>query len=361
LPAEATVLRRELEHQGAVSCVAIPMVLEQRVLGFIGFDTTSEPKCWSQEIIRLLQSVAYVFASALQRRKVQEGLERAIEERTNEVKRQQLQLVRSEKLASLGHLVAGIAHEINTPLGAIKSNNDVLIRIAARLRAGLTEGGLLVGDDAPCSFAGLLGSADKINEVNRQAVERLMGVIGGLRKFARLDEAELDSVDLHQNIDTTLSVVEHLLRNRITVHKHYGTLPHVECYPNQLNQVFMNLLVNSAQAIDGPGDITISTSAASGEVFVELVDSGSGIAERDLEKIFDPGFTTKGVGVGTGLGLSIVHQIVHDHGGRIEVSSELGRGTTFRIALPEKLRLTDARGSNRPRTAAAATDEALSN
>lgn len=348
LPPEATILRRELEHQGAVSCVAIPMVLEQRVLGFIGFDTVSEPKCWSQEIIRLLQSVAYVFASALERRKVQEGLERTIEERTNEVKRQQLQLIRSEKLASLGHLVAGIAHEINTPLGAIKSNNDILIRIAARLRAGLSEGGLLSGDDAPCSFAGLLESADKINEVNRQAVERLMGVIGGLRKFARLDEAELDNVDLHQNLDTTLSVVEHLLRNRITVHKHYGVLPHVECYPNQLNQVFMNLLVNSAQAIDGPGEITITTRAGEHEVTIDLCDTGSGIREHDLDRIFDPGFTTKGVGVGTGLGLSIVHQIVQDHAGRIEVESQVGRGTTFHITLPVKLRAVEANGSKRP-------------
>src|SRR5690606_3629636 len=125
----------------------------------------------------------YVFASALERRKVQEGLERTVEERTRELKSQQLQLARSEKLASLGQLVAGIAHEINTPLGAIKSNNDVLIRIAARLRRGLEEAGLLGPATRPCSFAALLDSADKINDVNREAVERLMGVIGGLRKF----------------------------------------------------------------------------------------------------------------------------------------------------------------------------------
>jgi PAS domain S-box-containing protein len=352
LPPEAGFLRRELEHQSAVSCVAIPMVLEQRVLGFVGFDTVAEPKCWSQETVRLLQSVAYVFASALERRKVQEGLERTVEERTRELKRQQMQLARSEKMASLGQLVAGIAHEINTPLGAIKSNNDVLIRIATRLRRGLQEAGMLEQPPGPCSFPSLLDSADKINEVNREAVERLMGVIGGLRKFARLDEAEVDSVDLHHGIDTTLSVAAHLLRNRITVEKRYGDLPHVECYPNQINQVFMNLLVNSAQAIEGPGTITITTRIDGQEVVIELGDTGKGIRPEDVDRVFDPGFTTKGVGVGTGLGLSIVHQIVSDHGGRIEVESTLGQGTTFRVTLPLTLPshgAHSARGSNPPK------------
>jgi signal transduction histidine kinase len=156
-------------------------------------------------------------------------------------------------------------------------------------------------------------------------------------------------------------VVEHLIRNRITVTKHYGVLPHVQCYPNQLNQVFMNLLVNSAQAIDGSGEITIGTSVSNGDVLIELTDTGSGIREQDLDKIFDPGFTTKGVGVGTGLGLSIVHQIVQDHGGRIEVQSELGSGTTFRITLPVKLRDSEARASTHKRPAASQADEAVSN
>jgi PAS domain S-box-containing protein len=345
LPPEASVLKRELEHQGAVSCVAIPMVLEQRVLGFVGFDTVHEPKIWSQDTVRLLRTVAYVFASALERRKVQQGLERTVEERTREVKRQQLQLLRSEKLASLGQLVAGVAHEINTPLGAIKSNNDVLIRIIERLHKQMCASGVLAeAADDPCTLGRLLSSATKINDVNREAVARLTGVVGGLRKFARLDGAEVDTVDLHSGIDTTLTVIQHLLRNRITVQKDYGDLPEVECFPNQLNQVFMNLLVNSSQAIENSGEISITTRRSTDGVVLEFCDSGRGIDPKDMDRIFDPGFTTKGVGVGTGLGLSIVHQIVEGHGGRVEVDSRLGEGTKFRLFLPVILPPSTERG-----------------
>lgn len=337
LPPEAEGMRRELEHQGVISCVAIPMVFEKRVIGVVGFDTVTQQRTWAEETVQLLQTIAYVFASALERKKTQEGLERTVQERTKQLRNKQLQLARSEKMASLGQLVAGVAHDINTPLGAIKSNNDILVRTTTRLSE------LLGRDEMPEEVRGnarlhkLLDGAAKINEVNRHAVERIVSIVGGLRKFARLDEAEVDTVNLHDGIETTLTVINHLLKNRIRVNKDFGELPLVECYPNQVNQVFMNLLVNSAQAIDGPGEISIKTRSLGDSVEIAFSDTGMGIAEAEQCRIFDPGFTTKGVGVGTGLGLSIVHQIVDDHGGEIEVQSQLGQGATFLLRLPTVL------------------------
>jgi len=143
--------------------------------------------------------------------------------------------------------------------------------------------------------------------------------------------------------ESTLTLLHHKTKNRIEVHRQYGQLPKVECYPNQLNQVFMNVLVNAVQAIDGAGSVFIRTTARANEVCIEICDSGPGIAERHLQRIFDPGFTTKGVGVGTGLGLSIVHQIVADHGGRIEVESQPPNGATFRILVPVRLPVRSSR------------------
>jgi signal transduction histidine kinase len=154
-----------------------------------------------------------------------------------------------------------------------------------------------------------------------------------------LDEAERKPADLHEGLDSTLTLVTHLLKNRITVHRDYGQLPQVLCYANQLNQVFLNILVNAAQAIDGPGDITIRTRFVptpepEGSAVVEISDTGCGIPPQFMNKIFDPGFTTKGVGVGTGLGLAICYRIVANHQGKIEVDSAVGKGSTFRIILP---------------------------
>jgi len=164
--------------------------------------------------------------------------------------------------------------------------------------------------------------------------ERVKEIVTRLRAFARLDEAEQDRVDIHEGLESTLTLVHHELKNRIQVHKDYGTIPRITCYPNQINQVFMNILVNASQAIAGTGDIFIKTFEQDGHVIVEIRDTGKGIPTKNLDRIFDPGFTTKGAGVGTGLGLSIVYQIIDDHNGKIEIDSDVGRGTTFRIILP---------------------------
>jgi signal transduction histidine kinase len=176
-------------------------------------------------------------------------------------------------------------------------------------------------------------------DVSREACRRINEIVRSLRNFARLDEDERKPADLHEGINSTLTLAGHLMKNRITVHRAYGQLPPVHCYANQLNQVFLNMLVNAAQAIDGPGEITIRTrfvpdAATQGSAVVEISDSGCGIRPDDMAKVFNPGFTTKGVGVGTGLGLAICYRIVANHQGKVDVESGVGKGTTFRITLP---------------------------
>jgi PAS domain S-box-containing protein len=281
------------------------------------------------------------FRDISERKRVQEELDRAyanmeqtVQARTLELQKKQAQLVYADKMAALGQLVAGVAHEINTPLGAIKSNVDTLMRSMQRLAEAI-EQTTEACDPAPLKrVAKLLETSVKLNAINEQAVERIVGIVSSLRQFARLDQAAIDSVDLHQAIDNTLVLVQHQLKHRIQVHKDYGKLPLVHCHPEQVNQVFMNLLVNAGHAIEGKGDIFIRTWSAGDRVAVEMRDTGKGIPAEHLARIFDPGFTTKGVGVGTGLGLSIVHGIVDEHHGSIEVESASGQGTTFRVWLP---------------------------
>ncbi|UCD63482.1 MAG: PAS domain S-box protein [Candidatus Zixiibacteriota bacterium] len=267
-------------------------------------------------------------------RRINENLERTVEERTAELKEKQTQLAQSEKMAALGSLVAGIAHEINTPLGALNSNNDMFIRLIGKLSDVLGEMKACGDLKANPELEKIFENIEKLNDINRTAAERIVKMVNSLRTFARLDKSEKDTVDIHEGIETTLTLVHHELKDRIEVVKNYGDIPKISCYPNQLNQVFMNLVVNACQAIDGKGTVTITTSEKDGNVIVEISDTGKGIPEEDLQKVFDPGFTTKGSGVGTGLGLSIVHQIVQEHQGEIEIDSKTGQGTTFRIILP---------------------------
>lgn len=235
--------------------------------------------------------------------------------------------MQSEKMASLGLLVAGLAHEINTPMGSIHSNNDILSRAVSKMRK--------LADDQGKELNRILGILEEVCRNNDVAAERIMSIVRNLKNFARLDEAERKSVNLHEGLDSTLTLVQHKLKNRIRVVKEYADLPEIECFPNQLNQMFMNILVNAAQAIKDRGTITIKTFRDVNCVKIAIRDTGAGIAPGNLSKVFDPGFTTKGVGIGTGLGLSICYRIVQDHHGKIEVDSS-SSGTTFTITLPLK-------------------------
>ena len=257
-----------------------------------------------------------------------------LESTNRELRDTQAALVQSEKMASLGALVAGVAHEINTPVGSINSNSDVMIRALDKLRTTLQNAPSEVKDNADLKRT--LEVLGGIGKVNKTACERIVKIVRSLRNFARLDEAERKMADLHEGLESTLTLVHHETKNRIEVVRDFGDIPEIECFPDQLNQVFMNILVNAAHAIEGKGKITITTRSNAGSVTLTFSDTGKGISPENLVKIFDPGFTTKGVGVGSGLGLAICYRIVKEHGGRIEVQSELGRGSTFTIALPVK-------------------------
>jgi signal transduction histidine kinase len=245
------------------------------------------------------------------------------------------QLLQSEKMASLGLLIAGLAHEINTPLGAIHSNNDTMSKSVLRIRELLKKNR---GKDTEAAEQGISRVLDILDELCRNtaiASDRLIGISSSLREFTRRDEAVAHKFDIHEGLDRTLMIVQHKLKDRIHVEKHYGNVPKVECHPNRINQVFMNLLVNAAQAIRERGTIIITTDRKDDYARISITDDGIGIPDENIPRIFDPGFTTKGVGIGTGLGLSICYKILQEHRGKIHVHNE-SRGTTFTVELPLK-------------------------
>jgi signal transduction histidine kinase len=287
-----------------------------------------------REVLELIAAEAGV---AIENARVYATLEERVRERTAELsaanaqltealaelRQTQAQLVQSEKMAALGNLVAGLAHEINTPLGAITSNTDTVLRGLGKL-----------APDIPERRTNVLRLVDDLLRTNAEACQRISLIVKNLRNFARLDEADWKTADLREGMDSTLALVEHLRRGRIEIVREYGAIPAIACHPGQLNQVFMNLLVNAIQAIEGPGTIRVRIGVDGAHLRVDVDDTGSGIVPAHLPRIFDPGFTTKGVGVGTGLGLAICHRIVAAHGGSIEVASQPGAGSTFSVRLP---------------------------
>lgn len=316
------------------SLLCVPIRARDRILGVIQV-LNKKGGAFGEDDERLLTALAGMGGVAIENARLYENLEEKVQERTaeltqtlRELRETQAQLVQSEKMAALGDLVAGVAHEINTPLGAVSSNVDLTARIVAKVRD-------VVAAAPDAGAAGRhLERAAQLAEVSREACRRIGEIVRSLRNFARLDEAERKPADLHEGLESTLTLAHHLLKDRIAIRREFGELPAVDCHPNQINQVFLNLIVNAAQATEGTAEIVLRTRAAAGEVHVEVADRGCGIKPENLARIFDPGFTTKGVGVGTGLGLAISYRIVRDHGGRIEVESEVGRGSTFRVILP---------------------------
>ena len=267
-----------------------------------------------------------------------------LEQANQTLKDAQIQLVQSAKMTSLGQLVAGVAHELNNPIGFIYSNtghlreySEKLFKIIEQIQKNPDKAQQIKEEN---EFDYIKEDLPRLIKSCQDGAQRTRDIVLGLRNFSRLEESQLKEIDINQSLDMTLELLKGETKNRITVHKHYETLPLVHCYASQINQVFMNILSNAAQAISGNGNIWISTqpikasSTGVGKVQISIQDSGSGMAPEVVEKIFEPFFTTKDVGQGTGLGLSISYGIIQNHGGDIKVKSKIGSGTEFILTIP---------------------------
>lgn len=384
---QADVPESEVEAFFSGHTLVLPLVAERRPKGVLAL-CRQEP--WDD--FEALEAMSAHFAAAIDNvwlydryRSLNAELEQKIDERTQELRLAQQQLLQQEKMASLGQLTAGVAHEINNPLAFVSSNLDLieaktqrLWREAARTilpsepigqktlieelrthsRFALEATQFLAEwppepseqEEALKAFwayvqrcdAGEEGSArETLSSMTRfilktrEGVARIKGIVADLRSFSRLDETRFDLSDLHEGLESALSLLGHHFKGtNVLVHRHYALEERVPCHPARLNQVFLNILVNAAQALGSQGDIHLRTYRRGVAAIVEVQDSGPGINPTDLARIFDPFFTTKPVGVGTGLGLSLSYGIVKDHEGTIEVESAPGKGSTFRVVLP---------------------------
>jgi signal transduction histidine kinase len=345
----------ELEACGAE--VAVPLTFEGNLRAALLLGPKRSGELYTSEDFDLLSTIANQAAIALENARsfealdaLRQNLEHEVEVRTRELRDTQTQLVHVEKMASLGQLVAGVAHELNNPLGAVDGNLEVLRDYVARLRAALAAYEKAAPQaqlqfDAVRRQLGLnevIADLDPLLATCAEGSHRARRIVQDLRTFSRLDEAELKRVDLNAAIRVTLDLLRHRVRGGIQLETTFGPLPEVECYASQLNQVFLNLLTNALDAVEsaGGGTVRISTQALSNGgdtpswVEIAVQDSGPGVPPEVRNKIFDPFFTTKPIGKGTGLGLSISYSIVVKHGGRLTVDPSPPPGCTFRLRLP---------------------------
>ena len=294
--------------------------------------------------------------------KTNEHLEEQVQVRTKDLstaltdlRASQAQLVQSEKMASLGQMVAGVAHEINTPLGYARSNAEIVRTSLSDIR-GLCSAqnhalSLITGGGAPdeqiaeavtkaqslgesLNADELAGDLDNLLADTDHGLSQIADLVGSLKDFSRVDRSRSDLFNINDGLDSALKICNNQLKHKVEVVKYYGKLPEIQCSPSQLNQVFLNLLTNAAQAIGDKGKIYLRTMADAQGVIIHVLDNGCGMTEAVRARIFEPFFTTKPVGKGTGLGLSIAYRIVEDHGGSINVRSTPGKGTEFTIRLP---------------------------
>ncbi|RFC34041.1 MAG: PAS domain S-box-containing protein [Candidatus Nitrotoga sp. SPKER] len=361
------------EHGLWLSCTVAPLINEQKqVVGALTtFRDITKQKFFEEELNHAhrdleqlvqsrtaeLEQANLRLAEDVRKREVVEAdlLRRNMElnELNARITMVQEQLLQNEKMASIGQLAAGVAHEINNPIGYVHSNigaletylNDLFLILDAYVRA---ENVLMVDKAAHSELQRLKAELDLdflrkdiplLMAESKEGISRVSKIVQDLKDFSHVDSSQKWKwIDLHQGLNSTLNVVNNEIKYKAEVVKEYGILPEIECLPSEINQVFLNLLVNAAHAIADTerGIITLRSGCDNLHVWIEVADTGSGIAPENLKRIFDPFFTTKPIGKGTGLGLSLSYGIVTKHGGSIEVDSKVGIGTTFRVILPQR-------------------------
>jgi two-component system NtrC family sensor kinase len=279
-----------------------------------------------------------------QNRAALEEKNRDLETALQEIERAQTQIIRQEKMASIGQIAAGVAHEINNPVGYIMSNLGSLQKYFSRLTGFIEIQSEMISDK---ELQGRLVEQRKANKLDIviadtanliaesiEGAERIKKIVQDLKGFSRSDENERNPADIVAGIESTLNIVWNELKYKVNLNREYGEIPLIRCNIGQLNQVFMNIIVNASHAIEQQGNITIRIWHEGENIFVSIEDTGCGIEPEKLDKIFEPFFTTKEIGLGTGLGLSIANDIIRKHDGEISVVSEKGKGTTFTVRLP---------------------------
>jgi signal transduction histidine kinase len=351
---------------GVRSLVAVPLRVKARVFGVLTVGS-GDVNRFGEGDVELLTAVANHVALAVDKAEsfrtiedLSRGLEEKVRIRTEQLhaandelaaayrhlQQTQMQLVQREKMASVGQLVAGVAHELNNPIGFVYSNVATLEDFTGRLRAMLAsyraradalpepERAALETEWEARKIEYALKYLDSMIQGIREGAERARKIVRDLRVFARTDDDAWQPVNLHEELESSLTLLNHLLKDRITVHRKFGEVPSVEAVRSQIDQVFLNLLANAAQAMAGPGELTIETRVEGDSASVIIRDTGAGIPAEVIGRIFDPFFTTKPVGEGTGLGLSISYEIVKKHGGEIQAESRPGEGASFTVRVP---------------------------
>ena len=309
------------EHNTPITRILMPILNREILMGIIEIRTPQ--KEINEEELELLVSISMQISSALLQISLFEEIKNQkekLEDALNELKETQLQLINSEKMASLGQLIASVAHEINTPLASISANNEIIKKLEENKKEITKE------------------TIKEINDIDREAIKRITGIVQSLKRFVRLDEGILQEANINEEIDLTLNLLKHETKNNIQIIKNYSNLPLIKCYPNLLNQVFLNIFMNSIQAIkekkEEKGLIKITTKAGK-LLTVEIEDNGIGINKEEAQKIFQAGFTTKKVGEGTGLGLAICKKIIEEeHKGKISFKSVYKKGSSFKVEIP---------------------------
>ena len=356
LPLRMHERRDRLTH----SAMCWPLRVSERIIGAIAVNRApGQPKYTIDDLDRGQAMTSLLALVIANHRMHVERANRIVElstlnatmQRMNEMLEEtQDQLVQSEKMASIGQIAAGVAHEINNPIGFVLSNLGTLdsyltslfglleVYIASESATSVSQQASLDRARAlreSVNFDFLRGDIVALLAESRDGILRVKHIVQDLKDFSRGGTDEVwEIVNLHDALDRTLNIVRNEIKYKARIETHYGSLPDVECLPSRLHQVFLNLIVNAGQAIESNGTITISTGASATDVWIRFEDTGCGISKQHLNRIFEPFFTTKPVGQGTGLGLSVSYSIVQRHEGSIDVESEVGRGSRFTIHLP---------------------------